>query len=240
MSLFQVDFKNPVFETCSKAPPKEGASNSCLGACAKASEQDWNECPADRRNSQEKIDEDLGDPGALFYEACQALQKQDAMGALRYFQQRARLKGDPEERYLSLYECGRLQEEKQMSSEVFLNHYHKAYEAMPERAEALYGLVKHHIGHVRHNFAYILLKAAAELPKPEGRFVTHEMHDYQLSMYLADVCHMLGRSQESLEILRKLSMKALPQGLIEQIRKNINVLEQIEQANRRTRAYADV
>lgn len=66
----------------------------------------------------------------------------DFAGALLWYTQRSRLGGWPEEVYVSLWMCARMKRMLNYREEEVINSYLKAWEARPERQEALFELLQ--------------------------------------------------------------------------------------------------
>ena len=164
------------------------------------------------------------DPHRIFKEAWELFNKKDLPHAIAQFQKRLTLKGSLEEICLSLYALGRSQEALRMPAESYLRNYHLSYESIPVRAESLDAIAKHHLKQDRIHFAYLLQKAAVQIPKPVSGYLLDAFYDYELPMRFAEVCQRVDRQDEALAILRYLRGMSLSAAVSQEIDQRIQVL----------------
>ena len=105
-------------------------------------------------------------PRTLFYLAQSYLHAKKFPLALKYYEKRVRLKGDPQEVFWSYYCIGCLQEDLGLSSEKIIASHSKAFQCNPMQAEPLYRLALY----LQKNpfFSYLLTKYASEIPFPKS------------------------------------------------------------------------
>ena len=179
----------------------------------------------DAKVLEEALEKDPYNTRNVFYLATSYRNAGEHALALKYFQRRAVLGGFPEEVFMSLYVSGLLQETMGEPAEVYMKSYHKAFEFRPTRAEPLYSMAEYYFRDTNFNFAYVLLKTAQSMSKPnECQFIYDDIYDHGILMRLADCSYELGKTQETVDILRALLKKQLSEELHSQIKNNIQTL----------------
>lgn len=128
------------------------------------------------------------------------------------YERRAAMGGWPEETWYSLYERARLADRLGEDDDAVIAHYLRAFEARPQRAEALCDLARVLRLRDRPAIAYPFACAASVIPRPgDILFVEDDVYTWRALDELAVAAYYVGRYQEGLAAnQRLLSGKALP------------------------------
>jgi glycosyltransferase involved in cell wall biosynthesis len=107
--------------------------------------------------------------------------------ALKNFEKRVAMGGDPLELFFSLYRIGALQEKLQMESEIIINSYLRAYLYRPHRVEPLYCLANYFIQRNCHVLGYLISRFALTIPFLDDFYFTqYPIYEYGLRDQLAE------------------------------------------------------
>ena len=125
--------------------------------------------------------------------------------ALKNYEKRAAMEGDPDEVFNSLLAIGSMQERLHRNPEEFIASYNKAYQFRPSRAEPLYFMAKYYISNKSHLLGYLLAQYALTIPYPSDRgAVGYSIYEYQLLVQFAECSKALERVEETCSAYRQL------------------------------------
>ncbi len=149
----------------------------------------------------------------VFYLAQTYLGQQEFPMALKYYEQRASMSGDPDETFLALFSSGWLQEKLEMEPEIYIQSYRKASQHSPHLAEPLFQLACYYCRTGKAQSGYDLSLHGLSLKKPIRSQICYYpwIYDYGLRFVFAECAFILDRKLEALEAYQLLlSMKDLP------------------------------
>ncbi len=91
--------------------------------------------------------------------------------ALRLYEKRSAMGGEPQEVFYSLYRIAALQEKRGDCLEKVIESYLKAYHCFPNRAEPLFDLAERMIQDENYVLGYVLSEFALTIPRPADLFL---------------------------------------------------------------------
>lgn len=125
--------------------------------------------------------------------------------SLKNYEKRAAMGGWDQEVFWSMYCVGRLQALLQMSPEVIINSFCKAYQFRPSRAEPLYQLADYYNRTENYSLGYMVSKFALSIPNPhDGIFLEHWVYEYGILLQLANSAYFMGKYEEALDISKNI------------------------------------
>lgn len=153
--------------------------------------QDPNKFLKDATLLEKALQEAPDHPRTLFYLAQSYLHAKQFSLALKYYEKRVLLKGDPQEVFWSYYCIGCLQEDLGLSPDKIIASYSKAFQCNPTQAEPLYRLALY----LKKNpfFSYLLTKYASEVPFPKSAVRLQSWIYDDLPMKCAEYSLLSGR-----------------------------------------------
>jgi glycosyltransferase involved in cell wall biosynthesis len=159
---------------------------------------------------------------AQYYEA-----EQEYSLALKNYELRTVMGEAESEIFVSLYRMGLLQKRLNMSSEIFLNSYVKAFLLQPWRAEPLFFLVEYFININAYVLGYLVARFAVNVELVVDYYlISHEIYDYGLLYQYAECSFRMGKYQEAYESLKRLlAMETLPPDVRKVCEKNFMLLK---------------
>jgi glycosyltransferase involved in cell wall biosynthesis len=130
----------------------------------------------------------------VFYLAQSYRDAGDPELALRYYRRRAEMPGQREETWYALYQIGLIEESLERPWSEVLEAYLKAFELVPDRAEALFRVGLHYQGSREHVLSHTFLGRAMQIPAPaaDRLFVEQPVYDYLLGIEYAVAAFYVG------------------------------------------------
>lgn len=146
--------------------------------------------------------------------------KEEALDAYR---RRAEMGGSFDERFLSLYFCGCLEEDLGRAAAAVLGSYEEAYRFDPTRAEPLASMTRFLLKSNWALPAYLLAKFGLAHPAPRtAGYMRREVYDYQLCFLAACAAQSLGKKREAETwYFELLSKKELPDEVRQKALRNL-------------------
>lgn len=121
--------------------------------------------------------------------------------ALKHYQRRAQMQGDPEEVWCSLYQAALMQILLGESREKVLHALLEAYAYGPDRAEPLYKIAAYYRELRSYPLAQLFIQPARNIPYPEGAiFVEKAVYDYLIPFEHAICCYWSGQHAEAIRV----------------------------------------
>ena len=136
----------------------------------------------------------------------------------------AKYTGWDEERFMAYYRAG-MYAKNSRNDESFIPYLIKAYETRPQRAEALYLLIRYGRETDRWKFSELFCEKALDIKLPENDvlFVENYIYDWGLLDEISIAYYWLGRYKESYDIcLRLLDSGKVPDHQVSRVRDNAN------------------
>lgn len=166
---------------------------------------------------------DPNDTRAAFYLAQSWRDAGELAKAATTYERRAAMGGWPEEVWYSLYERARLGDRLGEDDDAVTARYIRAFEARPQRAEALCDLARSLRLRDRPAAAYPFARAAGDIPRPDDiLFVDDAVYTWRSLDELGVAAYYAGRYREGLTAAeRLLAGQALPESERPRIRKNL-------------------
>ena len=167
---------------------------------------------------EESLRKDPDNPRTVFYLAQSYVTAKEERLALKYYEQRARMGGFPDEAFWSLYYAAALKEDLGMPSQEVIDSYQKAYEFDRTRAEPLCSLSRYLMKIGNYPLSYLSARAATTLGVPMTPFfVRRDVYAYESLLYFAYSAHLIERFDEAIPAYQELLKKDLPLD----VRKNV-------------------
>ena len=157
---------------------------------------------------EEMLADDSTNERILFYLAITYADAQNYELALKTFEKRAAMGGDPEQKFYSLLSIALLQEAMHLDSELFMRSYDQAFQFRPTRAEPLYYMARYYMSIQAYLSGYLLSQHALTIPRPcdQGN-VKISIYDYELLVQFAEASFALGRIEEACNTYQQLIWK---------------------------------
>ena len=157
---------------------------------------------------EEMLADDSTNERILFYLAITYADAQNYELALKTFEKRASMGGDPEQKFYSLLSIALLQEAMHLDSELFMRSYDQAFQFRPTRAEPLYYMARYYMSIQAYLLGYLLSQHALTIPRPcdQGN-VKISIYDYELLVQFAEASFALGRIEEACNTYQQLIWK---------------------------------
>ena len=157
---------------------------------------------------EEMLADDSTNERILFYLAITYADAQNYELALKTFEKRAAMGGDPEQKFYSLLSIALLQEAMHLDSELFMRSYDQAFQFRPTRAEPLYYMARYYMSIQAYLLGYLLSQHALTIPRPcdQGN-VKISIYDYELLVQFAEASFALGRIEEACNTYQQLIWK---------------------------------
>lgn len=176
---------------------------------------------------EEALKENPNNSRYTFYLAQSYLNARNFAKSLKNYQKRAKMGGDEEEVFISLYITGHLQEKLELSPDTFIDSYYQAYQFRPTRAEPLYRIAEYYKQHGKILFSYLIAKHALTIPYPtDTLFVEPWIYEWGLLVTAGESAAMLQHSKEACAILEQaLTQSNLPSSIRHIEEKNIKMLK---------------
>lgn len=141
----------------------------------------------------------------VFYLARTYWSIRDYASAIPYFEQRAKMGGDPMEVYYSLLYIGLGQKNLNLAPNIFLNSLCKAYLYRPSRAESLYEVGRYYTEFNHFFLGYLVLKSVLHLPlSNDNLFVESWVYDWGVQLYFFICANQIGQKTEAIASIKKL------------------------------------
>ncbi|MBM3199172.1 MAG: glycosyltransferase, partial [Chlamydiae bacterium] len=191
-----------------------------------ARSQDPQKYRKDAKLLEEALQKEPNNSRYVFYLAQSYCNAKDYPSALQNYQKRARLGGNPEEVFWSLFGIGRLQEALTGSFDQVLQSYNQAFEYRPWRAEPLYYMSKYLLQKKLFAPAYTLATAAMSLPPPtDPGYMELFVYEYGALSLAAFAAYQLHRDQEAKHLFQTLLLqKNLPKEILEKAQEHLKTL----------------
>ena len=150
--------------------------------------------------------------------------------ALKSFEKRARMGGEDEEVFFSLYMIGSLQESLEFDEETCLQSFIKAHQYIPSRQEPVYRMGQIYIKRNEFKKSYNLLVNYVFHYNLNDQFlVQSNISDYLLPIAFSHTCYCLGKYKESYEVLTRIStLKNLPEKLKVELDQGIEYIRKLQ------------
>jgi glycosyltransferase involved in cell wall biosynthesis len=170
--------------------------------------QDPNKYLKDSLLLEEMLADDPTNERILFYLAITYADAQNYELALKTFEKRAAMGGDPEQTFYSLLSIALLQDAMNLGSELFMRSYDQAFQFRPTRAEPLYYMARYYMSIQAYLLGYLLSQHALTIPRPcdQGN-VKISIYDYELLVQFAEASFALGRMEEACNTYQQLIWK---------------------------------
>jgi len=170
--------------------------------------QDPNKYLKDSLLLEEMLADDPTNERILFYLAITYADAQNYELALKTFEKRAAMGGDPEQKFYSLLSIALLQDAMNLGSELFMRSYDQAFQFRPTRAEPLYYMARYYMSIQAYLLGYLLSQHALTIPRPcdQGN-VKISIYDYELLVQFAEASFALGRIEEACNTYQQLIWK---------------------------------
>jgi glycosyltransferase involved in cell wall biosynthesis len=190
-------------------------------------QQDPRKCHKDAAVLEAALKKDLGNSRYTFYLAQSYFNAQETALALKNYEKRAEMEGDPQETFWSLYMIGFLQETLQMPSEKIICSYCRAHQYRPSRVEPLFRLIHHSFKSKHSLIGYALAKQALSIPLPDDFFfVECWIYEYGLLLALANTAYEIGKYEEAYSIYQEvLSKPTLSPSSLKDVQHNLSVVQ---------------
>ena len=141
----------------------------------------------------------------IFYLARTYWSIRDSMSALKYFEKRADMGGDPIEVYHCLLFIGILQRVLDYDPQIFINSFCKAHVYRPSRAEALYELARYYTESGNFLLGMLVSNAVSSIPmSTDNLFVEPWVYEWggHLQFFVSAI--QLGQQKEAQQALQYL------------------------------------
>jgi tetratricopeptide (TPR) repeat protein len=173
------------------------------------------------------LKKDPGNSRYAFHLAQSYFNAHESALALKSYEKRIEMGGDPLEIFWSLYTMGYLQEVLKMPSEKIIYSYCKAYQYRPSRAEPLFRLTHYLFQSKHHLIGYALAKQAIAISLPNDLFfVECWIYEYGLLLTLANTAYEIGKYEEAYSIYQEvLSKPTLPDSSLKDVQHNLSVVQ---------------
>ena len=137
-------------------------------------------------------------PESLFYLGESYFNARDLPMALKYYEQRSKIRGWEQHTFWAKYRVGYIQEHLNMDPKLFIKSYADAYHYRQIRAEPLFRLAQHFLKESDPFLAYLLSKHASALPIP-NEIITLEdwIYSWGLDVLHADSAFQIGKREEA-------------------------------------------
>lgn len=136
---------------------------------------------------------------AQSYRDCRQLEK-----SVEMYERRATMGGWGEEVYYALYQSGVLRERLGQSTGKVVDAYLRAYQARPQRAEAVCEIAKHLRQKAMYRAAYLFATVAAKIPKPDDvLFLDESVYAWRSSDELAVCSYYTGKTADARAITER-------------------------------------
>jgi glycosyltransferase involved in cell wall biosynthesis len=148
--------------------------------------------------------------------------------AAAVYERRAAMGGWPEEVWYSLYERARIADRLGEDDDAVIAHYIRAFEARPQRAEALCELARSLRLRSRLAAAYPFARAASDIPRPNDiLFIDDTVYTWRALDELGIAAYYAGLYREGVAANKRLlSGRVLPEGERARIKKNLELCRQ--------------
>ena len=173
---------------------------------------------------EQALQADPGNARYVFYLAQSYLNAREFSFALKNFERRISMQGEPDETFFAQFCVGYLQDHLKMQSEIVIASYLKAYELDPLRAEPVERLGQFFYQKGWAILGYLLAQYALAMPRLSG-FNSHQLHwvyDYSRQLLMADCAFSLNRIDEADRLYRKvLECASMPDHLRLQVHRRL-------------------
>jgi glycosyltransferase involved in cell wall biosynthesis len=147
-------------------------------------------------------------PRALFYLGRTYWSIKAYASAIKCFEKRASLLGDPLEVYHSLLYIGISQQKLNYDPDIFIKSLCRAHLYRPSRAESIYEITRYYTESKNYFLGYITAKTTLEIPPTtDGLFVESWIHEWGALLYFVICSCHIGKFQEAYEALKHLLSK---------------------------------
>ncbi len=192
--------------TAVKAPDTVYLEQRCYEKGLAQSKERWKR---DRTILEEAFLENPTDARTLFYlaQTCSCLE--DYQSAYQYYLIRSKLKGWPEEDYMTLYRLAEVVEELAKTNQTYLPemiyYYMEAYNMRPTRAEPLVKIAEHYLRNGKYPLSYLYAEKATKIEYPSGDtlFVDKYMYDFTRYDILSQCAWYVDQKEVGYEALKK-------------------------------------
>jgi len=141
----------------------------------------------------------------VFYLAQSYRGLNDYPNAIAYYEQRAKMGGQKEEVFFSLYSIGFLQRKQKDSPDIFLSALSRAFCYSLKRAEPLFQMALHCVETANYWLGFLLAKEAEDIPFPEdGLFAEFWAYDCGFPLIYVTCSFECGQFDESWTAAQKL------------------------------------
>lgn len=140
----------------------------------------------------------------VFYLAQTYRSNQQYLQALNYYEKRVTMTGSDDEKYYALYCIGLMQKMLNLSPDLFLKSFWKAYQFRPTRAEPLFEIIGHYIKRENYFLGYLIAKYALSIPLPQDLFVEKWIYDWGIGMQFFTCSLNFGKIDKAKEMKEKL------------------------------------
>jgi glycosyltransferase involved in cell wall biosynthesis len=124
--------------------------------------------------------------------------------ALTYYEKRVTMIGRDDEKYYALHSIGLMQKAIELSPDIFLKSFWKAYHFRPTRAEPLFEVAGHYMKMGNYFLGYLVAKYALSIPLPQDLFVEKWIYDWGVGMQFYDCAVKFAKLDKANEIKEKL------------------------------------
>ncbi|MBX9744988.1 MAG: glycosyltransferase [Chlamydiales bacterium] len=163
----------------------------------------------------------------VFYLAQTYVSEKNFPMALKYYEQRASMPGDPDEKFLALFSTGWLQEKLEMNPKIYIESYRKASEHSPYRIEPLFQLACYYCRTGKAQLGYDLSLHGLSLQKPLRSQICYYpwIYEYGLRFVFAECAFLLDRKKEASEAYQLLLiMKEVPEHIRQSAKERLKLV----------------
>jgi glycosyltransferase involved in cell wall biosynthesis len=137
----------------------------------------------------------------VFFLAQSYLNAKEYPSALKNYERRSKMGGNPNEVFFSLFMVGAIQEQLDFPDEVWAKNFFKAHQFRPFRKEPLYGLSIYYMKNNRFQEAYDLLNHCISAKYPEDAiYVQTYILEICLPFNLFECCFYLKKYDQCIDI----------------------------------------
>jgi glycosyltransferase involved in cell wall biosynthesis len=185
--------------------------------CDGCRSKDTNKLSRDVNTLKEMVDEEPYNYRAVFYLARTCYAKQDFKEAIKWFDKRSKMLGDPMEIYFSLLYIALSERFLGLNFEQYIGSFFKAHIYRPSRSEAIYEAAKSYFNKNEYFISYALSKIAASIPMTKDTlFIEPWVYEWGSELNLFACAHNLGLKEEAFELINKLrNIKNIPKQVAE-------------------------
>lgn len=201
----------PVREAPILTSKKQGLLSGLFLQCMQdgSRSQDPERFKNDVRELKQALRGDPTNARNVFYLAQSYLDAKEYQSALKYYEKRAGMEGDKEEKFYALYSIGLIQRRLKENSDTFVKSLSKAYRFRTSRVEPIYALADYFIETENYLLGYLVTRCAISTPAPMELNVEPWMYEWGVLSQFYLCALKIGKKDQALDAYQKLL--AIPQ-----------------------------